>query len=77
MERPTIWYGLVFPSIAFALAWAQFSPYWGFGGTYNHRLMWGFVGGVVASGLDFLLRHRIVNLILRRLARRDRVPPAA
>ena len=77
MERPKVWYGFVFPWIAVALAWAQFSPYWGFGGSYNYRLVVGLAVGFLAAGLEVLFLHRIITRVSRRLARRDQMPPAA
>jgi hypothetical protein len=77
MQRPTVWKGFIFPWIALALTWAQFAPYWGFGGSYSSRLIVGLAGGVVAAGLEFFLLHRIINGVQRRLARHDPIhtPP--
>jgi hypothetical protein len=74
MERPTVWKGFVFPWIALALTWAQFAPYWGFGGTYYSRLLVGLAGGFFAAGSEFLLLHRIVNRMLRFRRARDPLP---
>ena len=77
MKRASFWYGFMVPWIGFALFWAEFGPSFGIDGSYLFRLGLGALGGFVAAGLGYLLHDRILDLLLRWMERRSKVPPAA
>jgi hypothetical protein len=77
MKRQSFWSGFVVPWIGFALFWAEFAPGWGFEASWLRRLSIGLVAGFLFASFTYVVKRRILDALLRWMAQRKQVPPAA
>ena len=69
MTYNKLWPRFALPWISFAVLWAEIAPYAAFPGPYLQRLLFGILGGFVAAGLGFIVKDRLMRVVLQRLHR--------